>query len=67
MELKGKLIKLLAIQSGEGKNGTWKKQEFIVETSGQFPKKVCFSLWGDKVEQLSNTENKDVTVLFDLE
>ncbi|MBT3301980.1 MAG: DUF3127 domain-containing protein [Bacteroidetes bacterium] len=67
MELKGKLIKLLELQSGEGKNGVWRKQEFIVETTGQYPKKVCFSLWGDKAAQVGGKENADVTVFFDIE
>lgn len=67
MEIKGKLIKLLDEQRGEGKNGTWRKQEFIVEVPGQYPKKVCFSLWGDKGDQLNGKNNQDVTVFFDLE
>jgi hypothetical protein len=67
MEIKGKLIKLLPLQSGEGKNGPWKKQEFVIETQGQYPKKVCFSLWGDKADQVSGKEGNDVTVFFDIE
>ncbi|MFW5852131.1 MAG: DUF3127 domain-containing protein [Bacteroidota bacterium] len=50
MELDGKIIEILPVQSGEGRNGTWKKQDFIVETQGQYPKKVCVSLWGDKID-----------------
>lgn len=50
MQLTATLIQLLPLQSGTGKNGTWKKQEIIVETEGQYPKKVCISLWGDKAE-----------------
>jgi hypothetical protein len=52
MEITGKLITKLPQQSGEGKNGTWVKQEFIVETQDQFPRKVCIALWGDKVRDL---------------
>jgi len=40
MELKGKIIKILAPQSGEGRNGTWKKQEYVIELPGQYPKQV---------------------------
>lgn len=67
MQLKGKLIKLLPLQSGEGKSGFWKKQEFIVETKDEYPKKICFTLWGDKVRLVENFEGQDVTVSFDLE
>lgn len=49
MNLKGKVIQILPEQTGQGKNGEWKKQEVIIETEGQYPKKVCISLWGDKV------------------
>ena len=52
MEISGVVINLLPQQSGQGKNGTWKKQEFIIETPGQYPKKVCLSLWGEKVDEI---------------
>jgi hypothetical protein len=67
MELTGKIIKILPLQTGAGKNGTWKKQEFIVETSAQIPRKVCFSLWGDKIDQFILQEGEDTEVSFDLE
>lgn len=51
MEIKGTVIQLLAVQSGIGKKGPWKKLGFIIETDGQYPKKICLSCWGDKVDQ----------------
>ena len=67
MEVTGKIIKILPLQTGTGKNGTWKKQEFILETAAQITRKVCFSLWGDKIDQFSLKESEDVEVYFDLE
>ena len=67
MEITGKIIKMLPLQSGTGKNGIWKKQEFILETAGQVPKKVCFSLWGDKIDQFNLKEGEEAEVMFDLE
>lgn len=67
MEITGKIIKILPLQTGEGKNGTWKKQEFVIETSAQIARKVCFSLWGDKIEQFNLQEGEDAEVSFDLE
>lgn len=52
LEIIGKLITMLPQQSGQGKNGTWTKQDFIIETQEQFPKKVCISIWGDKAKDL---------------
>lgn len=67
MELEGKIIQLNALQSGQGKNGTWKKQEFVVETKSQYPKKVCITAWGDKIDQFGLKENEDVKVSIELE
>lgn len=54
MEIVGKLIEKLEQQSGDGRNGRWVKQEFIVETEGQYPRKVCIALWGDKAKEIEN-------------
>jgi hypothetical protein len=67
MEISGKIISLLQEQTGQGKNGTWKKQEYILETTGQYPKKVCFSIWGDKIDQFKVNSGDDVEVSFDVE
>lgn len=67
MELKGRIVEVLAPQSGAGRKGQWKKQEFIVETVGQYPKKVCVSLWGDKVDQFSPAVGDDITAMIDIE
>jgi hypothetical protein len=67
MELKGKVIQLLPQQSGMGKKGPWKKQEVIVETQSQYPKKVCLSIWGDKIDQFGVAVGDLVNVSVDLE
>jgi hypothetical protein len=67
MEIIGKVTQLLAEQSGEGKNGRWRKREYVIETGDQYPKKICFNLWGDKIDQFPMKEGDNVTVSFDLE
>ncbi len=67
MELKGTVVQILPAQTGTGKKGQWKKQEFVVETQSQYPKKVCFSVWGDKIDQFSLSTGEVVTVSVDLE
>jgi len=66
MQLTAKLIEVLAIQTGQGKNGEWRKQDIIVETDGQYPKKICISLWGDKISdanlQLGQYYNYDIDI-----
>jgi hypothetical protein len=67
MEITGKVIQLLAEQSGEGRNGKWRKREYVIETADQFPKKICFNLWGDKIDQFPMKEGDSVKVSFDVE
>jgi len=67
MDISGKIIQFLQVQSGQGKNGTWKKQEFILETGDNFPKKVCIAVWGDKIDMGSFKTGDLVDVSFDVE
>jgi hypothetical protein len=67
MEISGTVAALLPMQSGQGKNGTWKKQEFIIETPGQYPKKVCLSLWGDKVDENKLSIGEKITASINIE
>lgn len=68
VELTGKLIKLLPLQTGTGRNGTWSKQEFIIETSDQYPKKICISVWGDKNNMLHQIDlNSMIQVKVNIE
>lgn len=67
MEIKGRIIQLLPLQSGEGKNGTWRKQDYVLETLDSYPKKICFNLWGDKIDQFGVKQDEEVTVYFDIE
>ena len=53
LEITAKLISSLPEQTGSGKNGPWVKQDFIVETEDQYPKKICMSAWGDLVKQFN--------------
>ncbi|MBL7831040.1 MAG: DUF3127 domain-containing protein [Saprospiraceae bacterium] len=67
MEIKGRIIQLLPMQSGEGKNGTWRKQDYVLETMDTYPKKLCFNAWGDKIDQFAIKQDEVVTVHFDIE
>ena len=67
MEITGRLLQLLPVQTGQGKNGTWKKQEFIIETGDTYPKKVCLAIWGDKIDIGKVAIGTSVTISFDAE
>jgi hypothetical protein len=67
MDLKGKVILSLPMVTGEGKNGQWRKQEFLIETGDQYPKKVMFGLMGTKIDQNPYSIGQEVVVSFDAE
>jgi hypothetical protein len=67
MQLSAKLIQLLPLQSGTGKNGQWKKQDIIVETDGQYPKKICVSVWGEKINEDQLKVGNRLKIDFDVE
>lgn len=68
MELSGKVYKVLPVESGEGKNGTWKKQQVVIEIdNGKYPKKVAVTFWSDLVNSSYFVEGKDISIEFDVE
>lgn len=67
MEISGKVIQALAEQSGNGRNGQWRKRDYILETPGQYPKKVCLTVWGDKIDQFGLQEGEEVTASIEVE
>ncbi|UJP65981.1 DUF3127 domain-containing protein [Mongoliitalea daihaiensis] len=67
MELTGKIIQIMPLQSGNGKNGVWKKQDYILETNAQYPKKVCLTVWGDNIDSFGLQSGEQVTVSIDVE
>lgn len=68
MEIQGKLISKLTEQTGTSAKGEWKKQDAVIETLEQFPKKVCITFWGERADELKKlNEGDSVKVFFDIE
>lgn len=66
--MSGTVIAILQKQTGTNKAGnTWEKQDFVIQTSGQYPKKLCFAVWGDKIGKFQIREGEEITVFFDVE
>ena len=64
MQLTAKLIQILPLQTGNGKNGEWKKQDIIVDTEAQYPKKICISVCGDKINASQLIVSKKLKINF---
>lgn len=70
LEITGKVIKILEKQKFvSSKNGNeYVKNTFVLETSGQYPKKVAFSVLGDdKFTQMDIRVGSSYNVSFDVE
>jgi len=67
METTATLKKIFPIVTGQGKNGTWKKQELLFEIGGQFPKMLFGAVWGDKIDITLLKEGNQLVVYFDVE
>jgi hypothetical protein len=66
--VKGKIEQLLQLQTGTSTRGEWKKQEFIIETDEQYPKKICFTLFNDKIGLIEGfNAGMEVEVSFNVE
>ncbi len=59
LDVTGRIIQKMDVVTGTSARGEWKKQEFVIETAEQYPKKICLSLWGEKVDALSNFKEGD--------
>lgn len=68
MEITGKVLAVLELQSGTSKKGSeWKKRDFVIETLDEkFPKKVCFTLFGDRADACPAIDSV-VNVAFDID
>ena len=67
MELTGKLISIMPKQTGQGSRGEWVRQDFLIETTEQYPRKVIVSAWGERAQELEaykpgNTVSIDINL-----
>ncbi len=71
MEIQGKVIAVLAPREGTSKTGNpWKVQEYVIETEEQYPKKMCFEVFGnDRISQFASmlVVGNTVKVSFDID
>ena len=69
MEIIGKAIAALPVKSGVSqRNGEqWQSREYVIETQEQYPKKICFEVFGtDKLKEFNIRNNDLIKVHFDI-
>ncbi len=70
MEITGKIIAALGERSGtSARTGAeWKVASFVLETAEQYPRKVCFDVFGaDRIETMNIQAGEMLTVKFDID
>lgn len=67
LQIKGTVKQILEEQSGTGKNGPWRKRDFILETEGKYPKEVCITQWGDNIDQADVQEGEEIVAYIDIQ
>lgn len=67
MSIRGKVIAVGQLKSGNRKSDgqPWKKQEYVIETEGQYPKKVAFSIMNDRIDQANIQPGNVVEIEID--
>ena len=67
LKITGTIKQVLEEVSGESRNGPWRKQEFILESEGNYPKPVCLVVWGDNIDQFAIREGERITASIDIQ
>ena len=69
MEIVGKAIAALPVKSGVSQRTgeQWQSREYVMETQEQYPKKMCFEVFGtDKLKEFNIRNNDLIKVHFDI-
>lgn len=67
MELQGIIINIMPEQSGEGKNGIWRSQDYIIETEGQYKKKIAVNVFGKDIDDFAIQINERINAHINIE
>lgn len=69
LEITGRIVQKLSQTEGTSKAGKpWSKQEFVIETQEQYPRKVCISIMNEKVTELQQySEGDTITAAINIE
>lgn len=70
MDFQGKIIAVLPPREGVAKstNTPWKVQSYVIENHDQYPRKMCFDIFGeDKISQFNIQMGEELSVSFDID
>ncbi|MBQ9559083.1 MAG: DUF3127 domain-containing protein [Bacteroidaceae bacterium] len=70
MDITGRIIAVLPERSGvsQRSGAEWKAGSYVLETQEQYPKKICFDVFGaDRLQQFNIQVGEMMTVSFDID
>jgi hypothetical protein len=70
MDFTGKIIAVLSKKNGVAKatGNPWAAQEYVIENHDQYPRKMCFEVFGEeKIAQFNIQAGEELTVSFDID
>lgn len=68
MEIEGMIIRDLGRSEGVSKAGNpWQKHEWVLETTGQYPRKAKFDVFGEKCNTITFEMGKSYVIQVDVE
>ena len=69
LTVKDEVIAVLDARGGISKStgNPWKMQDYVIETNEQYPRRMCFNVFGeDKINQFNIQVGEEITVSFDI-
>jgi hypothetical protein len=70
MDIQGRIIAVVPARSGVSQRtgNPWTSQDFVIETHDQYPRKCCFSVFGeDRIKQFNINVGDELMVSFDID
>jgi hypothetical protein len=67
LKITGTVEQILEMQTGTSQRGEWRKQDFVLDLPGEYPRKVCVTVWGDNIDRFALTQGEQVTASIDLQ
>lgn len=68
MEITGKIIVSIPEVGGTSSKGNaWRKKEYVLETLDQYPKRICFQLFNDRINQFPLVVGQMAKVSIDID
>ena len=70
MEINGKIIAVLPLKSGisQSSGKTWMTQDYVLETVEEYPKRVCFNVFGeDRIKEAAIQVGMEVKIQIEID